>query len=353
MLVRSDLIKHLSTGKVFGWATALGAAPMGTWALSMLLMSMPKTHVPTGIEWLNDTTLILIFPSAPASLLALSLLAKAGFDPSEGDDPLLPRSAHSFPVSLLPLREPEPVQSQAGSELLAATEDAEGGGVRKRGRGMFAGSAAGVGSRDLPALATGTVDVLQGVELAEGVDPNARVEVRFAVEEDGGLRAEAKQSDWYKRHGRGAGKETAGGRRSLPGRERDDGVSFEGRGLGNDGGELRRRIGRERAEPYRRDQRGGQGRVRGRRTEEDLDQELERIARARASGEDIPDVDMDEGGRNGHGRERGERGPRRERKGREDLDQGELNDPCVVERVTQLMGWAELDSMLASRRPAE
>lgn len=285
-----------------------------------------RERLTSGIEWLNDETLLLIFRDAPAALLGLSLIAKVGFDPAEGDDPLMERSAHSIPISLLPQAPPDPALSKAGEELLSAEKPAEEGstGIRKRGRGNFSD----IGGRfDLPALASDTVE---DFGLLPGVDPNARIAVRYATEADSQLRREAKQSEWYQRHGRQAGKERANAPRGFERereRERDDILSWSGRGAG-EGKDFARRIGRERAQPYARpprehDRRGGRG---GRRTADDLDQELERMAQRRsgADGETMDvdmDVDMDR-------RERGERRPRgggqrRERRGREDLDKGD------------------------------
>lgn len=267
----------------------------------------------SGIEWLNDETLLLLFRDPGAALLALSLLAKAGFDPAEGDDPLLERSAHSIPVSLLPQAELDPADSKAGTELLGQQTE-ESGPPRRRGRGTFAGEQSD--KSDLPSLVSD--DIKSQWNLAEGIDPNARIAVRYAVESDGALRKEAKQSEWYKRHGRQAGKEKSSTQRGYGREQERDDLSWQGRG-GADGDDFRKRIGRERRGPYDRPPREGRGG--GRKTVDDLDQELEKIARRRAGGEDEDgmdvDVDMDRG-------QREERRPRRqERKGKDDLDKGE------------------------------
>ncbi|ORY34256.1 hypothetical protein BCR39DRAFT_517262 [Naematelia encephala] len=320
LFVRSELIQHLSTSKVFSWTTGLGASVMG-------------------IEWLNDTTLNLVFQTPVAALLALSLLSKAGFDPSEGDDPLLERAAHSIPISLLPMKEPEPVPSEAGQELLSSdvASSKQDDGIVRKGRGTFSGSRSG--AFDLPALATGDEVPF---ELADGVNPMARVGIRYAVEADQALRAEANKSEWYRRHGRGAGKEratssrTAGyGNRNGNG-NREELLSFEGRGQGGEGREFARRIGKERrSDPYGRPR--DRERERG-KTQVDLDEELERMAKIRAAGEsgiglegneDVEmDVDVQRGGsyRNGKGR----RGEARGKRSQEDLDR-------------------ELDNMFAAR----
>jgi hypothetical protein len=178
--------------------------------------------------------------------------------------------------------------------------------------------------------------------LAEGVDAHARITIRFATEADKKLRAQAKESQWYAKHGRQAGKEIASSSRDFTRRRaNDESVSWEGRGSG-EGSEFARRIGRERREQYpRRDERdrdrngngngGGGGRDRGRRTAEDLDLELERMARRRRPGAeeggaeggmDVDmEVDVDREERRYGARVR--RGGQRERRGKEDLDKGE------------------------------
>ncbi|RXK39258.1 hypothetical protein M231_03478 [Tremella mesenterica] len=279
LFVSSELIKHLSTSKVFTWATGLGAGVMG-------------------IEWLNDTALLLVFPTPSAALLGLSLISKAGFDPAEGDDPLLERSAHSFPVSLLPISD---LLTGEGKELIP-TSTASGGEIRRKGRGAFSGSL--------------QIDQTEeksdeGFELAPGVDPLARVAIRYAVEDDKSLREKAKRSEWYARHGYDAGKETRTAR-DLGGKEE---VTFSGRG-GEDGREFAKRIGKERISSNR-------GKGRGRRTGDDLDRELDDMRRGETGRGEMMDIDMDvdesrQRRRRGNGR-RDERGGR----GRDDLDRGE------------------------------
>ncbi|WVR06036.1 hypothetical protein IAU60_003064 [Kwoniella sp. DSM 27419] len=320
LLVRSELIQHLSTAKVFSWTSGLGAGVMG-------------------IEWLNDSTLLLIFPSPAAALIGLTVLAKAGFDPAEGDDPLLERAAHSIPISLLPLAEPEPVPSLEGQELLRAESGDTGTAageapVRRKGRGQFGRGTSG--AFDLEPLASADGQDRDPFKLAPRVDPHARITIRYAVESDSELRKEAKQSEWYKRHGRGAGKEVAAARRAREREEREE-LSFGGRiGAGGEGRDFAKRLGRGRRDPYARpaDERSGGGRGRGRRTEEDLDKELENMARRRAAGDEgvddaDVDMDMDQAERRPHDR-RGDRrrnggaGPRGSNR-KEDLDK-ELDD---------------------------
>lgn len=251
---------------------------------------------------------------------------------------MLERSAHSIPISLLPQAPPDPALSKAGEELLSGDKPTEEGstGIRKRGRGNFSDTG---GRFDLPALAADTVE---DFGLLPGVDPNARIAVRYATEADSQLRREAKQSEWYQRHGRQAGKERANASRGFERereRERDDILSWSGRGAG-EGKEFARRIGRERAQPYARpsrgdDRRGGRG---GRRTADDLDQELERMAQRRHGADgDVMDVDMDvDMERRDHGERRPRGGgQRRERRGREDLDKGESTRSTASSTLTQ------------------
>ncbi|RSH92969.1 hypothetical protein EHS25_008417 [Saitozyma podzolica] len=323
LFVRSDLIKHLSTSKVFSWCTSLGASVMG-------------------IEWLNDTTLNLVFSTSADALLALSLLSKAGFDPSAGDDPLEERSAHSIPISLLPQAPLDPSESQAGAELLAPSSGAsEENGIRRKGRGNFSSGAGSRAFGEMESERLAPVERENEWNLAEGVDPHARITIRFATEADKKFRAQAKESQWYAKHGRQAGKEIASSSREFTRRRaNDEPISWEGRGSG-EGSEFARRIGRERREQYpRRDDRDRNGNGNGK----DLDLELERMARRRGAGagegeeggaEGGMDVDMDmdvdrEERRYGA---RDRRGGQRERRGKEDLDK-------------------ELDDMFAARAPA-
>ena len=262
------------------------------------------TLIRAGIEWLNDTTLHLLFPSPSAALLGLTLLSKAGFDPSEGDDPLLERAAHSVPISLLPMAEPEPVDSLEGTELITDESAGDGGAIKRKGRGRFGGT--GGSNFDLEPLVS---PVELGFDLAPGVDPNARIAVRYGTEGDTGLRKEAKQSEWYQRHGRGAGKERSTAPRATR-REKEEAVSWDAMG-GEDGREFAKRIGRERVEPYARPRRE-------KTTQGDLDRELEGFAVRRAGGDEAGDgMDVDDGGRSRRG------GRDRVGRGKEDLDRGE------------------------------
>jgi len=256
-----------------------------------------------------------LFPSSAAALLGLSLLSKAGFDPGEGDDPLLERSAHSIPISLLP------GVSREGVELLAPSAPEEGG-VKRKGRGGFGGAMSADNTASTSSPAAGPVGLEE--ELKDGIDPNARIAIRYATEADKQLRQQAKQSDWYKRNGRTAGKETASQTRSFPSRGGDERYSFSGREETGGGREFARRIGRERRGPYDREQRGG-------RNQSDLDKELDGMVQRRL-GQDTEggDVDMEGAGdefgrerrRGGGGRGRGGRGGRREHRNVEDLDKG-------------------------------
>lgn len=197
------------------------------------------------------------------------------------------------------MAEPEPVDSLAGAELIPDTSSDGETNVKRKGRGAFAGKS-GTGVFDLEPLASDEV----GFELAAGVDPNARLGVRYATEGDSELRKEAKQSQWYKRHGRRAGKEVATTPR-VSRREDEEAVSWEERGSG-EGREFAQRIGREiRTDPYARPRRSGR----------ELDKELDGMRRR---GDEGMEVDEEvQGGRRGGGRGRKSRG-------KEDLDRGEF-----------------------------
>ncbi len=216
----------------------------------------------------------------------------------------------------------EPGDSLAGSELIPDTSSSNGEGVRRKGRGTFGGGGGtGSGRFALEPLASSSAGV--GFELAGGVDPNARIAVRYATETDSDLRKEAKQSEWYKRHGRRAGKEVATAPRSTRREEREDVVvSFEGRGSG-EGREFAKRIGKERragSHPYARG---------GRKSERELDRELDGmrggfgVGNGAENGMDI-DVNGMVGEGRGGGRRRNVRG--RESRGKEDLDRGEIHE---------------------------
>lgn len=323
LFISSTLIEHMSTAKIFTWASELGAKPMG-------------------IEWLNDTTLILLFQTPAAALLGLSMLSKAGFDPTEGDDPLLERSAHGFPISLLPRAEPrredrdrdrgsredreaerrreldrqldeemkayrretgqaEPEPAAAESKMAADKVEAEEP-VRRRGRGAFTADTGAFD--DQPAQA----------QFAEGVDPYARVTVRYALEGDNSKRKGARDSAWYAKHGRGAGKEVAP-RRGY----RDEPRSLADRvGTSGEGRDLSRRI-----RPYDRDYERGDRADRGDRGDR----------RSRVADLDA-DLDRMRGGRN-----------RRPQRNKDDLDRGESQLNWSGQKLT-----SELDEMFASRK---
>lgn len=107
-------------------------------------------------------------------------------------------------------------------------------------------------------------------DLPEGLRPGARLDIRYAMEADVKARTKASESQWYAKHGRGAGKERAslltdkrkyGRYADTPDPEDEDRDRRRGNGQGR-----RRRS----ASPGRRDGRRG-----GRPTAEDLDKELE------------------------------------------------------------------------------
>ena len=209
--------------------------------------------------------------------------------------------------------EPDLADSLAGSELIPnSSSNGNGQKVSKKGRGTFGGPSRS-GAFDLEPLASPSA---KRFDLAPDVDPNARIAVRYATEADTELRRQAKQSEWYARHGRRAGKEVAATPRTGQ-RGTDEILSWDGRGVG-EGREFVKRIGRERrSDPY--------ARPSARTSERDLDRELEGMARRREN--DGMEIDGDHGeGENGErqgGRIGGrQRGRGRESRGKDDLDRG-------------------------------
>ncbi|BEJ10908.1 hypothetical protein CspHIS471_0103300 [Cutaneotrichosporon sp. HIS471] len=323
LFVSSELIKHLSTAKVFTWVSEFGVGVMG-------------------IEWLNDSTLILLFPTPAAALLSLSMLAKAGFDPTEGDDPLMERAAHGFPSALLPRRSPTPEPDRRAADLdaeleaVAAARDASDERSKspseepvRKGRGAFRADVprgSTNGAFDLAPLAGSKKE-----RFADGVDPNSRVTVRYATEADNTkFKRGAGESSWYAKHGRAAGKETSA-RRTGGGRWEEPRDLKDRMGTRGEGRDFARRIGRDRYDDRERRERGPR-----RARVEDLDADLEWMARRRDGEEDdtrdyghrYERRDRREG--SDPRRERRERAPRRTHAKQDDLDR-------------------ELDEMFASR----
>lgn len=330
----SELIQHLSTSKIFSWATGLGAQPMGM-SISLWTLLTPTA----GIEWINDTTLHILFPSPRLAILALALLAKTGFalpSPHEqetyeqGDDPFQERSAHPFPLSLLP-RKPVAPPAEEGGEI-------ETEAITKRGRGQFTLPNRPGNDND---------DLLETIE--DGINPLARIALRLALVDDMTVRQGGKESTWYKKHGFQAGKETLGGgvaRRPFAARDRaergarwEKGSLFGSVGEGEGAGEeLAKRLGRERRKPY--DRPTGSGRERGLVTQEELDRELESLRSGTVQPRAEEQMDIDDGQdmdsypdlprRKGRGfkstRDGGSRG--KGRVGKDDLDRGMRLPTC-------------------------
>ncbi|ODN90214.1 hypothetical protein L198_06232 [Cryptococcus wingfieldii CBS 7118] len=284
----------------------------------MQLLEEQDPSVWLGIEWLNDTSLHVLFETSAEALLALSLLSKTGFDPVEGDDPLMERSAHSFPIHLLPQAPQKPIEERT----IPAESSSEDAAVNRRGRGMFAGD----GERAIASEIS--------YELAPGVNPLARIAIRIAFQQDADLKGRRDTSKWYATYGRDAGKESlAQPRRVGKGRSETRWESAPD-AYESGGHELLQRVGRER-KPYDRPEPRGDGRGRGRPTQDDLDRQLDNL-RSGGGGS----MDVDGGGASAYGQEdegivrkgRGFRsgggggrgGGRRERPkpGKEDLDKG-------------------------------
>lgn len=239
---------------------------------------------PTGVEWISDNRLVLVFHDAREAKVAISLLAKTGFDPYEpnNDDPLELRAAKPVPRRLLPLPE-----NETGG-------GADEGEKKHRGR-------AGLDPTDLlfnPKRDLVPVKKVEDEDLPVGLREGARLDIRYTMESDVKARTAAKDSEWYKKHGRTAGK-----------------------GIGN-GLSGSRHAGRRRsASPGAR---GEQGTRRPR--VEDLDAELD----AMRSGTYTEERGRDVRGDGGRGR-RGERREQREQRTQADLDAGKCDE--------QLQAW--------------
>ncbi|GHJ87928.1 hypothetical protein NliqN6_4330 [Naganishia liquefaciens] len=157
-------LAHLSTDKIFHYVTSYAPTPLG-------------------VEWISDNRLVLVFQDAREANVAISLLAKTGFDPYEpnNDDPLELRAAKAVPRRLLPL--PENEKASKGNSRIDPTDL------------LFNPQ------RDLvPVKKTDDED------LPEGLREGARLDIRYAMESDVKARTAAKDSEWYKKHGRTAGK---------------------------------------------------------------------------------------------------------------------------------------------------
>lgn len=257
---------------------------------------------PTGIEWIDDTTLHILFPSPQLSVLALALLSKTGFaldneHEDQADDPLQERSAHPFPLSLLP-RKPARLLEQPIETSLAPEQETDT--VTKRGRGQFASSPS------LRSSYANDATLFESIPLEDGVNPLARIALRLALVDDMTVRQRGKESEWYKKHGFEAGKERIGGgavRRPFSKtsrRERGERSEWATGDAQAGGEELAKRLGRER-KPYDRPARstagaGSSGRSRGMVTQEELDRELESLRSGVAPrGEGEARMDIDDG----------------------------------------------------------
>ncbi len=219
------------------------------------------------VEWISDTRLVLLYNNPSSALDAINLLAKTGFHPfsgegttgppsptdllnessyellpeeaaqgDQGDDPLELRACHNVPFNLLPTIEADGTPTQI--DLLAGPEIIDGlissrPSKSKRGNDND--------SDDVP----------------EGLRPGARLDIRWAVEDDVKSKTKAKDSEWYRRYGRDAGKVVD------KAEVLEDVYSFTGeRERGGD--ERRRRRDRDERRDNGRERRGENGRGRSR-----------------------------------------------------------------------------------------
>lgn len=246
----------------------------------------------------------MVFHDAREAKVAISLLAKTGFDPYEpnNDDPLELRAAKSVPRRLLPLPE---------------NED----GVKTTGKGR-----SDIDPTDLlfnPKRDLVPVKKANDEDLPEGLREGARLDIRYAMESDVKARTAAKDSEWYKKHGRTAGK----GANALSGSRH---------GPGSNG---RRRRSASPGSRHGDREDGGAGARRPRRTQEDLDAELDAL---RDGSYVAPSRDSHQRADN-NGRRQGGRGDgrrdNRETRTQADLDAGEwIGESRKYQRLTIWMG---------------
>lgn len=206
----------------------------------------------------------------------------------------------------LELRSAQPLPTELRESIIAALDEKE------RARLDRNGDDGRLKMQDGLVVAKG-LDGRDEADLPEGLRPGARLDIRYAMEADVKARTKASESQWYAKHGRGAGKERVplltdkrkyGRYADTP--DPQDEERDQRRGGGN--GQARRRRS---ASPGRRDNRRG-----GRPTAEDLDKELDTFR----SGEPA-ESRRDEGRDNRDS----QHGTRRKGKARqEDLDAGEL-----------------------------
>jgi hypothetical protein len=181
----------------------------------------------------------------------LELLAKTGFDPyaPQNDDPLELRSA-------------QPLPNELRESIIATLDEKEKAGSTRAGNNGRSRMQDGL-------VVAKSLEDRDDSELPEGLRPGARLDIRYAMEADVKARTKASESQWYAKHGRGAGKERVPllTDRAKYGRYADaPEPTTGGREQRVNGGQGRRRRS---ASPGRRGNGGG------RRTAEDLDRELD------------------------------------------------------------------------------
>lgn len=159
-------ISHLPTTRIFAYATHFDAHPLG-------------------LEWVSDTTCVLVFESVAAARRAHAALEKVpGEEPSIDDGSV---TAKPIPIALWPADERISRTLGLGS---TSTEDGEAERQRRR----------------------------------DGL--SAPLRMRWARKDDVKKKGARNESEFYRKHGRQAGKETVNGR-DMPGaglgkRRRDD-----------------------------------------------------------------------------------------------------------------------------------
>jgi hypothetical protein len=154
--------------------------------------------------------------------------------------------------------------------------------------------------------------------LPEGLRPGARLDIRYAMESDIKAKTKASESEWYKKHGRWAGKERGG---IVPEASLLTDKRKYGRYADDEPEEDRPRRERNRsASPRRRNE---PRRGTGKRTAQDLDKELDMFLAGDAVEEPVRRTEDRERPRRAEGGQRREGGGRRPQAKQEDLDAGQ------------------------------
>ncbi|PPQ82258.1 hypothetical protein CVT26_009975 [Gymnopilus dilepis] len=191
ILLTGSPIAHLPTTRLFAYATHFDAHPLG-------------------LEWVDDTTCVLVFDSRRSALDGFARLQKSASEPPDMTDDCV--TARPFPIALWPPEE----------------------------------------------------RIKQSVGAGEGL--KGAIRMRWARRDDVKKKGAMRQSEFYKRHGAGAGKEVFNGR-DLPAakrRRREDGERGGG-GAWEDEEAIRARLDEELDSFLKEDSTDDEGRANGHR----------------------------------------------------------------------------------------